>query len=37
MTTDLGAFNTQIRGLAIQPDDRIAAVANGALLRYARR
>jgi hypothetical protein len=37
VTTDLGAFNTQIRGLAIQPDDRIVAIANGALLRYAGR
>jgi uncharacterized delta-60 repeat protein len=35
--TDLGAFNTQARGLAIQPDGGIVAVANGALLRYAGR
>lgn len=35
VVTDLGGFNTQARGLAIQPDGRIVAVANGALLRYA--
>jgi uncharacterized delta-60 repeat protein len=37
VVTDLGAFNTQARGIAIQPDDAIVAVANGALLRYSGR